>query len=385
MMATRCSQFACLAFASLLLCACNTVPARRALDEALAAGPDGAVPLAADAACLDGACDLDSAAPPPLPYCVTGPWRPPGIGGKWPAEEYLCDGGDHDPAAHVGPDWEIEGLDTEDTIAHYDTLSGETKVQPSNCVCLYAPRFGAVRKIISPVLNRQVDIPGGIEQPVAAVRFAERLQPTTTLQNIPLQVGIGRRQPRGMVASAWADVGLTVLTPEAFQDSLAPYANLSIIRHGLYRQSEKALLAKGMDAAIVWTLVQGVEVLIGGQAANEVVGDRRAEAVYTIKEIPGCPMLRVIKVASTPVANPGDQVDFTIRFDNVGAEPVGNVTIVDNLTTRLEYVPDSAQASVEASFSTQANQAGSLILRWEIAQPLEPGQGGIVHFTCRVR
>ena len=38
----------------------------------------------------------------------------------------------------------------------------------------------------------------------------------------------------------------------------------------------------------------------------------------------------------TQFANPGDEVDFTLRFDNVGNQPIGNVTIVDDLTGRLE-------------------------------------------------
>jgi uncharacterized repeat protein (TIGR01451 family) len=92
-----------------------------------------------------------------------------------------------------------------------------------------------------------------------------------------------------------------------------------------------------------------------------------------------------VKVASQKDALPGEEVEFTIRFDNIGTQPVGNVTIVDNLTIRLEYVPDSAQCSVEAAFFTQDNQSDSLVLRWELAEPLQPGQGGIIRFKCQVR
>jgi hypothetical protein len=61
------------------------------------------------------------------------------------------------------------------------------------------------------------------------------------------------------------------------------------------------------------------------------------------------------------------------------------VTILDNLTTRLEYVPESAQSSVKANFSASANDGESLTLRWEILEPLKPGDGGLVRFKCRVR
>jgi uncharacterized repeat protein (TIGR01451 family) len=90
-------------------------------------------------------------------------------------------------------------------------------------------------------------------------------------------------------------------------------------------------------------------------------------------------------VASACSAKPGEVVEFTLRFDNVGDQTVGNVTIVDNLTTRLELVPNTAQCSREAQFSTEANPQGSLILRFEINEPLKPGEGGIARFKCVVR
>jgi uncharacterized repeat protein (TIGR01451 family) len=95
--------------------------------------------------------------------------------------------------------------------------------------------------------------------------------------------------------------------------------------------------------------------------------------------------LRVVKIASKKSAQPGDEVEFTIRFDNVGDQTVGNVTISDSLTTRLEYVSDTAQCDREANFGTQQNDGESLVLRWEIRSPLKVGEGGILRFKCRVR
>ena len=100
---------------------------------------------------------------------------------------------------------------------------------------------------------------------------------------------------------------------------------------------------------------------------------------------PGNPRLRLIKVASTPFAQPGDEVDFTLRFDNVGNQTLTKVAIVDNLTTRLEYIPQSAQCSRSAKFSTLPNQGDSLVVRCELSDPLKPGEGGAVRFHCRVR
>ena len=63
-----------------------------------------------------------------------------------------------------------------------------------------------------------------------------------------------------------------------------------------------------------------------------------------------------------------------------------HVTIIDHLMPRLEYVAGSAQSTLKAKFSTQEQLPGeSLVLRWEIEEPLEVNQGGIVRFQARVR
>ena len=72
-----------------------------------------------------------------------------------------------------------------------------------------------------------------------------------------------------------------------------------------------------------------------------------AMSVYTVSQPPGCPKLRLVKVASTPFAQPGDVVDFTIRFDNLGNEPLDHVVIVDSLSPRLEYVSDAEEHAVQ--------------------------------------
>ena len=96
-------------------------------------------------------------------------------------------------------------------------------------------------------------------------------------------------------------------------------------------------------------------------------------------------ILRVVKVASRIAARPGEIVEFTIRFDNLSSKKIGNVTLIDNLTSRLEYVEGSAESSHHAAFITERNEAGSLQLRWEIRDPLPKGEGGLIRFKCRVR
>ena len=160
---------------------------------------------------------------------------------------------------------------------------------------------------------------------------------------------------------------------------------MAVIRRGVCEASEMAFLAQGIDAATVWTQKQAVQVIL--DLKNAVVLNKHDSAltVYTVKEPPPCPKLRLVKVASTPFAEPGDEVDFTLRFDNIGNQPIGNVTIVDSLSTRLEYIADSAQCSREAQFTTEPNEGDSVVLRCELTNPLEPGQGGVLRFRCKVR
>jgi uncharacterized repeat protein (TIGR01451 family) len=170
----------------------------------------------------------------------------------------------------------------------------------------------------------------------------------------------------------------------AFQDRFKPYEDFLIIKAGIHQNNEKARLAQRVQAAIVWTRAQAVQVMLEREEAHIVIGDQRAQATFFV-DLPSHPQLRICKVASTSFARPGETVDFTLRFDNTGNQTINNVTIVDNLTTRLEYVEGSAQSSQDTCFSTQANEGDSLVLRWELKNPLPPGEGGIIRFQCRVR
>ncbi len=329
------------------------------------------------------------------PEAYTGPgesamadgqtWTPPGIARPWPADEYLRDGGDRALPARVGPQQELRGLELEDTIAHYDTLDGKTVVEPSNRVHIYSPRFGAVRQVVSLAANEQNRRVAGVYLPTALAGPTTVQIVSSSKQNVQPDRRIAAR-PAVIYRSKQGDGTMSSATgPRAFQDAFLPYENLRLIRDGVVDMAEMARLARGNTAAIAWTHEQSVEVILDHRAAMAHAGDEGLQTLYTVKEAPARPQLRLVKVASTEVAEPGDEVAFTLRFDNVGNQAIGNVTIIDNLTTRLEYVADSAQCSVDAQFFTQPNEGDSLVLRCEVTDPVEPGEGGIIRFRCRVR
>ena len=321
----------------------------------------------------------------PLPHVATGPWTPPGIAKPWPPDEYLADGGDGGIRAAVRDNRQVRGLEMEDTIAHYDTLDGRTLVEPSNQVLLYSPRFRSVRQVVGAAESEQMLASTGVSQPVRPAGQADVTLVGSTKQHLQTVRQIGEKSVTVMRSRQGDGALSTAIGLAAFDNAFKPYENLVVIRTGTYEAAERAWLARGTTAAIAWASDQALQVMLDRRAASAVVRDEKTDTLYSIDEPPANPRLRVIKVASTAYAEVGDTVDFTIRFDNVGNQVIGNVVILDSLTTRLEFVPGTAQSSLPASFSTHPNEGGSLVLRWEIAQPLEPNTGGILRFTCRVR
>lgn len=350
-------------------------------------GPNDGV-YAADGGCYDGSygggygeyactdCVASEGCPPGF--------TPPGIAGPWPRSEYLCDGGDRLPPVKVGSDWRVHGLDGEDTIVHYDTLGGGTQVEAANKVCIYAPRFGAVRQVTNFEQFDNVDQPGRVHQPLEATAAVELLPPSTTLQQDVPVADVAVKQMTTIRDQDPLAIAIRDIKASEFAKGFLAYEDFQIIRWGAYDNSEKARLAERVDAAVAWTADVAVQVVIDGHEAQVVNGDQKAQATFQV-DAPAKGKLRVVKVASACDAKPGETVDFTIRFDNVGESDIGNVTVVDNLTTRLEFVPGSDQSSLPAEFFTQANDIGSLVVRWEIKDPIKPGQGGIVRFKCKVR
>jgi uncharacterized repeat protein (TIGR01451 family) len=312
-------------------------------------------------------------------------WVPDGIAGPWPADEFICDGGDLNVDAHVKQDWTVVGLDQEDTIAHYDTLDGRTEISASNCVCIYAPRFAAVRQVTSPILYEGHERMAGIEKPVKLNVHEENRGPKTAVQpeQVVAQLGLDapqkfRERTRGIGVEQTVRL---ILAADAFM----PHENLLLIQRGQYDAHEKARLAERVAAAETWTINQAVQVIIDGKPAVEARGLSMPQETV-MYELEGKPCLRIVKIADKSEAQLGEIIQFTLRFDNVGDQPVGNVTIIDHLMPRLEFVEGSAESSVPAEFKTEQKlPEESLVLRWEITDVLKVNQGGIIRFQARVR
>jgi uncharacterized repeat protein (TIGR01451 family) len=321
----------------------------------------------------------------PLPLAAYPPWAPPGIRQPWPEDEYLRDGGDCGIPVGAPGQSGVAGLQMEDTVAVYDTLDGRTLTTPSNEVYIYSPRFVAVRQVVGLAANEQKERLSDVylNSSLAAPTVTQKIG--TAKQQVQAGNEISARPAQAFLMKQGDGALSSVIGPRGFQNAFKVYENISVVRQGIYENSEMLLLARGHQAAVTWSHVQAVQVILDRKGAMAAVQNEQVETVYTAAVPPGNPKLRIIKLASTPDALPGEEVWFTIRFDNVGNQTIGNVTIIDSLSTRLEYVEGSVQCSRDAAFSTQPNEGDSLIVRCELANPLEVGKGGVIRFCCRVR
>jgi len=313
------------------------------------------------------------------------PWQPPGLAGPWPYDEYIYDGGDRDSPADVWRDWSVHGLDTEDTVIHYDTRQGKTVVRPSNRVPIYAPRFAAVRKVTGPRQQQIAEGLAAVDRPIRMESQEHRVAPGTAVQPVQPVRQHGIRSTVNLIEHSRGVTMDDVRTLRGFEDTLRPYEDLGIIRRGKIDNVDQPRLAKANRAAMAWSSDQMVQVVFDGKIANQMTGNSVPQETMLYELPEGKDRVRIVKIASKSEAQPGEEIEFTIRFDNLGDQRIGNVTIIDSLTTRLEYVADSAECSLKSSFMTQENEGESLVLRWEITDPIKVGEGGIIRFKCRVR
>lgn len=322
--------------------------------------PQGCQPGEPCDTCAEGCCDED----------------------RYP-DEYLCDGGDRDEPVHYDTEGML-GLDTQDTVAEFHDAANKRRVRRTNEVCVYAPRFSSVT-VISGALedalqtranqNQQDLQQVAIHRPDMLVLARQRdlVDPLTS-------------KVRGSVVLN-ADVVFDVnrpLAPAFLSNELVPVAYFDYLQVAIAKQAQEAFEAIQVQNAVVWTRVQ-TPVIVAKDDAVQIV-----EARFKVEELAGTDPkgpgnLRITKLADLKIAGQDDEITFTIRYQNQGDSPVTEVTIVDNLTPRLEYVEGSQTNSLASQFETLDNGEGSKILRWELNEPLPGRTTGTITFRARVR
>ncbi len=299
--------------------------------------------------------------------------------------EYVVTGGDSKGPMYSREDWSVENLDKEDSVAHFDTIDGRILSEPTNRLFLYSPRFGAARQVIGPIAGESAVMLESANTTAQAVQKegvqavdvrSSETKPLGAAQNAGVAGTESAMAPtigssRVMLMEADAQLRLHALLTSATVDDLAT--------------SDASLMLEGALAAQGWSGEQKVAVALDTVNAFSNTYLEGAGTIYSVKDDTKTSKLRVIKIANKDAARPGELVEFTLRFENIGDEPIGNVTILDNLSARLAYVDNTAKSSVPAEFLAELNEQGSLNLRWEITEPLEPKEFGVVRFICKVR
>lgn len=300
-------------------------------------------------------------------------------------QEYVFDGSDREARIQVDQNFNVYGLDTEDTMAHFDTLDGERIVTPSNRVAIYAPRFGAVRRVDG-VVNAQYNQPTvGFEKRQQTVQAVDQSRASSAKQFAMAQRSHSSSRASGFIEQTRGVTADSALLLRGTRNYLKLFHGHTVLAIDGLEDSVGAQLQHGIQSAVAWETDLGLRVVSKGVQPIVVRDLKTAQELKHIESEDGQPTLRVVKIADKIAARAGEEVEFTIRFDNISARPVGNVTLMDNLTRRLEYIDGSSECSKNSEFKSEENDEQSLVLRWEITDPLEPGTGGVIRFRCRVR
>lgn len=309
--------------------------------------------------------------------CVRGPEAFP--------DEYIFDGGDRGLPFHY-EDFQRAGLETEDTLAEFDDHTGESHVRPSTRVAIYAPRFGSVSSFSLPHEGASSQMIVSADKTVQTYDMRNRAG--TIYHNDYLAPGgLGMRSRASGIEAESETQGLNQTTVAGRNDKLLNvFQNVAFLRHGQLNQSDVALVAEYVDAALTWTQVEMLKITATTTAGNEL------ESIASQAELVGLEDgrktkgdLRIVKLADKKVALPGQVVTFNLRYDNLGDFELKNIRIIDNLTGRLEFIEGSAESDRPGTFEVFDNGAGSLVLEFKLSDDLPGHAGGVITFQARVR
>jgi uncharacterized repeat protein (TIGR01451 family) len=341
-----------------------------------------------------------------LPACA--PWVPwscvpfydPLYGPRCPEEECLHDGGDEGRPAGIDRNGQLHGLDPADTVAEYTDSRGRRKLACSNRVCICVPRFLVIRSEMATAGYSSRVVPGD----TLNVQMREQIRtrtPSSQAEQFARPAGMQEKKRLSGTTNVQT-LGridrLEVLN--AYQLETGPGGLLDTYGLRMLTEEQKTLLKKQMEFALSLSQpyrLAGIEQVLKGPAVMGRV--RGVKLLVTLQEtrdltvicakapLPPSPdkPLVLIKWADRQAAQVGDVVTFFLKYTNHGGQPITDVALSDSLTARLEYIPGSAQSDRDAVFTTQENEAGSVILRWEINGKLMPGSSGVVRFQARVR
>lgn len=301
-------------------------------------------------------------------------------------DEYIYDGGDRDLKAAMHTD--RSGLDTEDTVAAFADHTGERRTTPSNKVAVYSPRFGSVRTVTALVADTKVDKAVGAKDSVSVGnlktgRAAQENVHDTALYGLETRDRVdGMKGSTPPMQARRTEIAGQSRKVDEGQEGRAYSSS------GTFNRNEGIIIAEQMRNAIAWTRNEFPVISAVTTNASEISAKFKVQQTVGVKderETKG--NVHIVKLADREVAQSGDTITFTIRFQNTGDFDVYDVTIVDNLTPRLQYVGGSAviDAKHPGEVSVEPNGEGSEILTFKLDKPLKGHESGTITFEATVR
>ncbi len=324
----------------------------------------------------------------------------PILGPRCPEEECIHDGGDAGQPAGIDGDGRLQGLDPADTVAEYSDSAGRRRLAVSNRVCICVPRFLVVRGTAG-LAGLSAEVGPGDTTGVEGQKFFQSRQGSENTRQFEHLAGLrGRQRASGAFNSESLGRVDRLEVLQGYHMDIGPVDLLGTKALVKLTGEQRTRFRKQVEFALKmsepYSLSGVVQVEAGPQAVGRAAGIKVVSSLQEVRDITGicheAPVppppakpLVLLKWADRQSAKVGDVVTFFLRYSNQGGKPITDVALSDSLTPRLEYVPGSAKADRDAVFTLQENEAGSVILRWEISGTLLPGNRGVVSFQARVR
>ena len=302
-------------------------------------------------------------------------------------DEYICDGGDRDaPAGYVAG--QRSGFDSEDTVAKYTDHTGDARTSPSNRVCVYAPRFGSVRTVTGLQADTKVDKAAGAKdsQGIGNIKTGNAAQ-----QNVHDTILSGlesRNRVDGMESATPALQARQTDSVEQNRKVDEGHEGRYYSSHGSMERHEGFVLQQQIQNAMSWTRDQYPVLTASTTNANQIKATFKVQQTVGVEdERKTRGNIHVVKLADHKMAQSGDTITFTIRFENTGDFDVYDVSIVDNLTPRLIYVTGTAKIDGKhpGEVIVDDNGEGSSILTFNLDDALKGHDHGEITFEARVR
>ena len=329
------------------------------------------------------------------PYCPP-PWTqgapcPPGMPVAQPfptpevqGDEYVCDGGDEYPRAHLLYG-EIKGVGLEDTVGAFTDEEGVVHLRPSTKTCIYTPRFAAVRTVTAPQLDLAINRASGHHDRYAVGALEARAVIDEKRQADEARGLLMRSRASGVEAKAGDGLLDQAVKANSHVKLAGPHEDLRFIQQGQFDRVSQAVIDLGVDAAIEWSAGRRPVVVAKDIASQTIIAHASVKEFVGTEDRRKPGDLRVIKLADKASAHPGEIVTFTIRIENPGEKDLFEVRLVDHLSPRLEFVDGSVNSDLDGQITNEFTEAGGQMLTFQFDNPLPAGGTGFVSFQTRVR